>query len=139
MSYHPFFLNMSESVLSQLRQLIKKVKSSSDRANTKGTLAEVAFCLFLASNNYTFMMERKINPANNKDVDFSILNDESNSLNIEIHYLGESEREKRLDQISAAWYMPFTPLWEHDKNRIQNVLKIKSEKFTANEMTLVAL
>lgn len=123
----------------QWKQISKKIRSPSDRSNTKAIMAETSFALFLANNGYNFLLEQNIDPDSKKDVDFTILSNDR-LFSVEIHYLGESEREKRLDKISAAWGgIPFTPLFAHDKQRIQYVLRKKAEKFVTQEITLVAL
>lgn len=120
-------------------KLVKKVRAHADRENTKGTLSEIALCVFLAQQNLPFEMEQQLDPVSNRDVDFAVLDPNGSALNIEMHWLGESDRDKRLNRISADYGGISYPLsFGKMKNRIQDKILEKARKFTHGDITLIA-
>jgi hypothetical protein len=120
-------------------KLGKKVRAHADRENTKGTLSEIALCVFLAQQNLPFEMEKQLDPVSNRDVDFAVLDPNGSVLNIEMHWLGESDHDKRLNQISAGYGgMPYPLSFGKMKSRIQDKILEKARKFTHGDITLIA-
>lgn len=120
-------------------KLGKKVRSHADRENTKGTLSEIALAVFLVQRNLPFEMEKQLDIASKRDVDFVVRDPTGSILNIEMHWLGESDRDEHLNQISADYQGLAYPLsFETMKNRIQNKILEKAEKFTQSDITIIA-
>lgn len=118
----------------------KKLRLPADRENTKGTLSEISLCVFLVRHNFGFEMEKCLDTNNNCDVDFSILEARGIILNVEMYWFGEADKDKQLDQISAAYGgMPYSINFGAMKNRIKNKIKEKAEKFSKDDITLLAV
>lgn len=121
-------------------KLGKKVRAHADRENTKGTLSEIALCVFLAQQNLPFEMEKQLDPVSNRDVDFAVRDLSGSVLNIEMHWLGESDHDKRLNQISADHGgISYSPSFGKMKRRIQDKILEKARKFTHDDITLIAV
>jgi len=118
-------------------QLSKKISEHANREKTKGTLSEVALALFLVENSLIFEMEKKLVTESHKDVDFSIDDPTRCLLNIEVTWLGEAGSHKRAAE--AADGAAFQVDVKKVESRIQKRLLAKAEKFTTDDITLVAL
>lgn len=144
--YHKFTNALEDSLeslnsnisKSSWENICRKLKAKSGRSNTKGTLSEISFATFLASQNLTFDMERQLNPP--KDVDFSVIFEDQQEIHIEMQFFSESDRDQKLNEVSAAYGgMPYRPDFEGDKQRVIDRVYRKIGKFTASKVTLVAL
>jgi len=121
------------------KKITHKIRAASDRAETKGTLAEISMAVFLTKHGIQFEMEKQLDPCSKKDVDFSITY-EGEEIHIEMQWLSESKRSRVPSDI-ALEFSPFETQidFPYEKRRIRNKIKDKCPKFTQEDITLVAL
>ncbi len=120
------------------RKLCKKVRVPSNRAESKGTLAELSLAVFLVSNRLSFDMETQLNPP--KDVDFSVEFDGLDDVHIEMQSLAESKASQRTSQASADWGgLPVSIDFKGEEKRVIGKVFDKTAKLSTKDITLVAL
>jgi hypothetical protein len=120
------------------RKLCSKVLAKSDRAESKGTLAELSLAVFLATNGVSFGMETQLNPP--KDVDFSLKFDGLDDVHIEMQSLAESATSQQSSQASAAWGgLPVSINFKSEERRVIGKVFDKTAKLVDDQITLVAL
>jgi hypothetical protein len=132
---------VSDSIKKKLKA---KIKAESDRAETKGTLAEISLAVFLVQAKISFDMETTLVARSRKNVDFSfrppVLQQASDAkIHVDCHWLDQSDKSKRTDMVSAQWRCPVSTDFEAEKERILGKIYDKTGKFTRNAITLVAL
>jgi len=131
------FLHTANSSL--FPQIAAKLRNhATDRANTKGILAEIGLHVFLTAHGIDFELEKQINGAT--DVDICAFPTSANPLFLEVQYVTESDANMRIAEISAAYGgLPTSIPFEQDKYRIKTIVHQKVRKFTTNHITFVAL
>lgn len=128
--------NVSQTVWDKLQ---KKITAHSDRAESKGTLAEISLALFLVQHNIPFEMETQLDSASKKDVDFSLQFDGQEPVHIEMQWVSESDALARAADALAPYKLPATINFPQEEIRILNKVYDKTSKFTQDDITLVAL
>jgi hypothetical protein len=117
--------------------LSKKVGSHSTRSNFKGTLSEVAMCVFLARNNIAFELEARLVSGSNKNVDVKALAE--TPIYIEVQWLSPSDISERGADIASDYDEAYEMDFDAEKYRIKHKVSDKTPKFTMEDITLVAL
>jgi hypothetical protein len=122
------------------RKLSKKLRAPSDRAESKGTIAEFSLAVFLVQNGIGFDMEQRLDPASSKDVDFRLNFPGAMPVHIEMQSLTESVHSQKLSKLSADWDShPVGLAFEAESRRVIGRLSDKTPKLIAQSITLVAL
>lgn len=141
-------LNEAISTLKQIKdrnlwnKLSSKIRTASDRAESKSVLAEVAFALFLINHDVSFNMETRLNLTSKKDVDFWLKLGDAEDVYVEMQCLTESDRSQGKSLISAMYdglYVNITEDFEYEGNRILGKIRDKELKLIEDKITLVAL
>jgi len=117
--------------------LSKKVSSHSTSSNFKGTLSEVAMCMFLARNNIAFELEAILASGSDKNVDVKALAE--TPIYIEVQWLSPSDISERGADIASAYDEAYEIDFDAEKLRIKRKVRDKTPKFTIEDITLVAL
>jgi len=120
-------------------KLRSKIKSQSDRAETKGTLAEIALAVFLAQNDILFDLETRLNPTSDKDVDFSLKFADLKPVHIEVQWISESDSSSRAADTVALYGLAANIDFPDEERRIRGKVFGKTAKLTKDDITLVAL
>lgn len=121
------------------RKIAGKIRSHTDRANFKGTLSEIAMCVFLSSINVSYEMEIRLVSGKNKDIDIQAQIDNKESVNIEIQWLSPSDVSEKGAEIASAYGEGYPIDYEYEMRRIKQKVFDKTAKFTENDITFVAL
>jgi len=121
------------------QKITRKIRSHSNRGNFKGTLSEIAMCVFLASNHVEFEMENNLVSGSEKDVDFTAYISEAEPLHIDVQWLSPSERSEIGAAIAAVYNEGYDMDYEYEKRRIKNKIREKTSKFTQDDITFVAI
>lgn len=115
-----------------------KIRLHSDRANTKGTLSEVALWLFLVRNGIPFDLEVKLS-SGNRDVDIQANLPAQGHLCIEVQWLSPSAISDRGAEIATAYCEAYPMDYNYEKFRIKSKVSEKIAKFTESGLCIVAL
>lgn len=131
--------NLQTAVSHNVFQTIKgKVKSHSDRANTKSILSEIAIMVFLANNKISFELEHML-VSDGKNTDIRAFLSQDNTLNIEVQWLSPSDASERGATIASAYGEAYPIDFDYEEFRIKQKVFDKIPKFTRNDITFVAL
>ena len=117
----------------------RKVREHSDRANFKGTLSEIAICRFLSEKQFSCELEIRLNSESNKDVDIRTILPDSIIMHIEVQWLSPSESSERGASIASIYGEGYPLDYDEEKLRVKYKVFDKTSKFTAEDITLVAL
>jgi len=120
------------------RKIATKIKTHSDRANSKGTLSEIAVMMFLVSKGIVFDLERRLT-SNGKNVDICANITKEEPLYIEVQWLSPSDLSERGATIASAYGEAYSMDFEAEELRIKQKVFDKTPKFTRDDMTFVAL
>lgn len=126
----------SPTVWSKLR---RKLRTQSDRSESKGTIAELSLAVFLAQNGISFDMETKLDSASKKDVDFSLQFSNGIPVHIEMQWLSESDKSSRAADALAPYGRAASISFAYEEHRIRGKVANKTPKLTPTDITLVAL
>ena len=121
------------------RKIVRKVRSHSDRSNSKGTLSEIATCVFLTNNSIRFELETRLVKDSKKDVDIRAFVYEGDPLHIEVQWLSSSDDSERGAAIASAYGEVYELDFDEEKWRIKGKIYDKTSKFTHDAITFVAL
>ena len=131
---------LSSTVSPKTWQKIKsKLRAPSDRANSKGILAELSMWLFLAVNGFSFSLDAKLPFTLGKDMDIEVMGDDGELMYIEVQWLSPSDESDRAARIAAEYGEVATWKEEYESHRIALKVKDKVGKMTRDRVTLVAL
>jgi hypothetical protein len=114
-----------------------KLRRHNDRAESKGTLSEVALALWLSQQRLAFDMERKLVPGRGKDVDFTIAI-EGELVHVDVQWVSESDKSSRAAAAAGAFGMFASIDFGYKERRVVEKLFDKLGKFTETDITLVA-
>jgi hypothetical protein len=120
------------------KKIATKLKSHSDRANTKGTLSEISIMMFLAKNDIRFDLEKKL-ISGDKDVDISAEISGEVPVNIEIQWLSPSDISERGAEIASLYGEAYTMDYDSEEYRIKKKVFDKTPKLTREDITFIAL
>jgi hypothetical protein len=121
------------------QRLIEKITVQSKRAESKGMLGELAFAVFLVRKSIPFRLETNLDPANQKNVDFTLDLGLGDKVHVEMQWVSDS---------TEAWLDPrFVPEegleipinFKYEEHRPLVKIASKVPKFTLADITLVAL
>lgn len=134
------FLKM-HSTSSAWKKIVKKLRSHSDRANFKGTLSELAMCVFLSQFEISYELEVALIHGTKKDVDIQAQLGPNQAVNIEVQWLSPSEKSERKADIAAQYGINEFPGFNnyYEMQRIKQKVFDKTAKFTEHDITFVAL
>jgi len=119
-------------------KLSKKISAPSDRAESKGTLAELSLAVFLVTHGISFNMEFQLNPPT--DVDFVVKFADTEAVHIEMQSLAESVKSQKISRSSADHGgFPVIPDFKSEERRVIGKIFDKTPKFIEQSITLVAL
>lgn len=143
------YTKLLDSAISTLKQikdrnlwnkLSSKIRTPSDRAESKSVIAEIALALFLIDRGVSFGMETKLDPTTGKDVDFCLKLGNPEDVYVEMQSLTESDASQRTSKASAAYGgLPVSIDFRGEERRIIGRIHDKTSKLVENEITLVAL
>jgi hypothetical protein len=120
------------------KKLCSKLRAPSDRAGSKGTIAEVSLAVFLVTHGVSFDMETRLLPP--KDVDFSLKFGNMEDVHVEMQSLAESDASQKTSKLSADYGgLPVSIDFRGEIRRIRGRIYDKTPKLVENEITLVAL
>ena len=120
--------------------IASKLRLHSDRANFKGTIAELSLCVFLVSHGISFDLERVLDISNPKDIDIRAdFGPDKKSVYIEVQWLSPSETSEHGATIASYYGEAYPMDYDEEKYRIKAKVYDKTSKFTQNDITLVAL
>lgn len=119
--------------------LSKKIRSHSDRANTKGILSEIAIIHFLVSNSVKVEINQKINASSEKDVDIMAVIEEFDPIYIEVQWISPSDLSDRGSLVASSYGEAYPMDYDYEKRRIKGKLIDKLPKFSEELITFVAM
>lgn len=120
------------------KKLCSKLRVPSNRAESKGTIAELSLAIFLVTHGISFDMETPLQPP--KDVDFSLKFGVVGDVHVEMQSLAESAASQRTSKLSADYGgLPVSIDFKGEERRIIGRIHDKTPKLVENEITLVAL
>lgn len=145
--FWPWLENLSEALevirreadANSWQTIAKKVRTHYNRDNFKGTLSEIAICVFLATNNIPFELETVLVSDGQKNVDISAYIIESNPVHLEVQWLSPSASSEKSARVASAYDQMHIFDLDYEKRRILGKVSNKTEKFTYENITVVAL
>ncbi len=130
---------LKDGVSPQVWQKMKgKIRAHSDRANTKGTLSEVAMWLFLTKQGIPFDLEAKLS-SGNRDVDIRADPPGHEAIYIEVQWVSPSASSDRGAENATAYGEAYPVDYDYEKFRIKSKVSEKIAKFTESDLSFVAL
>ena len=120
------------------QKIVRKIRSHSDRANSKGTLSEIALMTLLTSKGLNFDLETKLT-SNGKDIDIQVDFGKYEPLYIEVQWLSPSDVSERGAAIASAYDEAYSIDYTFEEWRIKQKVYDKTSKLTLTDITFVAL